>query len=65
MEVHIQHIFREGNYVADSLAKHGANGFSRQYFHITKMPISTQRLWLFGASQEIKKESKRINDLSV
>ena len=37
-QVHLSHVFREGNQVADFLAKLGANGLSQQFYSSTDLP---------------------------
>lgn len=45
IDVSISHIFREGNTVADSLAKHGSKGVYMQYFHIPDLPKDVLIAW--------------------
>lgn len=46
MEIQISHIYREGNAVADSLAKQGAKGISATYFRLSELLPETTRAWI-------------------
>lgn len=45
MNIHISHVFREGNVVADALAKLGAGGNSEFYYCSVDLPTDVSKAW--------------------
>lgn len=46
VEIHISHIYREGNMVVNGLAKHSSMGCDMQYFLVQYLPSDIQRRWI-------------------